>query len=332
MSSIRAEMSGDTDELLQRLNRLSHLETRGVLNSIAEGLRTSTVERFTEEKTPEGTSWKPSIRAQEEGGKTLTKTTQLKTSIRSEVSDSGLAVGTNDIRAATHQFGDERTIRAKNKKYLTFKIGGQWKRVASVKVSIPPRPFLGISEEDEQDIKDTFERLGIPQAERKSLAGVGAQYDSELVYHNVREEVAAQGVVYTDMESALKGEYADMVQSHFMKLVKPNDHKFAALHGAVWSGGSFVYVPPGVSVTIPLQSYFRLNAPGAGQFEHTLIIVDKGAYLHFIEGCSAPKYNVANLHAGCVELFVEEGATLRYSTIENWSKNMYNLNLSLIHI
>ena len=177
-----------------------------------------------------------------------------------------------------------------------------------------------------QDIKDTFERLGIPQAERKSLAGVGAQYDSELVYHNVREEVAAQGVVYTDMESALKGEYADMVQSHFMKLVKPNDHKFAALHGAVWSGGSFVYVPPGVSVTIPLQSYFRLNAPGAGQFEHTLIIVDKGAYLHFIEGCSAPKYNVANLHAGCVELFVEEGATLRYSTIENWSKNMYNLN------
>lgn len=177
-----------------------------------------------------------------------------------------------------------------------------------------------------QDIKDTFERLGIPQAERKSLAGVGAQYDSELVYHNVREEVAAQGVVYTDMESALKGEYADMVQSHFMKLVKPNDHKFAALHGAVWSGGSFVYVPPGVSVTIPLQSYFRLNAPGAGQFEHTFIIVDKGAYLHFIEGCSAPKYNVANLHAGCVELFVEEGATLRYSTIENWSKNMYNLN------
>ncbi len=127
-----------------------------------------------------------------------------------------------------------------------------------------------------QEIKDTFERLVIPQAERKSLAGVGAQYDSELVYHNVREEVAAQGVVYTDMESALKGEYADMVQSHFMKLVKPNDHKFAALHGAVWSGGSFVYVPPGVSVTIPLQSYFRLNAPGAGQFEHTLIIVDKG--------------------------------------------------------
>ena len=177
-----------------------------------------------------------------------------------------------------------------------------------------------------QDIKDTFERLGIPQAERKSLAGVGAQYDSELVYHNVKDEVAAQGVVYTDMESALNGEYADMVRKHFMKLVTPRDHKFAALHGAVWSGGSFVYVPPGVSVTIPLQSYFRLNAPGAGQFEHTLIIVDEGAYLHFIEGCSAPKYNVANLHAGCVELFVGKNAKLRYSTIENWSKNMYNLN------
>ncbi len=177
-----------------------------------------------------------------------------------------------------------------------------------------------------EEIKDTFERLGIPQAERKSLAGVGAQYDSELVYHNLQESVAAQGVVYTDLESAMHGEYAKMIRSHFMKLVPPSDHKFAALHGAVWSGGSFVYVPPGVSVEIPLQSYFRLNAPGAGQFEHTLIIVDEGADLHFIEGCSAPKYNVANLHAGCVELFVGKNAHLRYSTIENWSKNMYNLN------
>ncbi|MCD7735629.1 MAG: Fe-S cluster assembly protein SufB [Lachnospiraceae bacterium] len=177
-----------------------------------------------------------------------------------------------------------------------------------------------------EDIKKTFDLLGIPQAEQESLAGVGAQYDSELVYHNVRAEVAAQGVVYTDMESALNGEYADMVRAHFMKLVPPRDHKFAALHGAVWSGGSFVYVPPGVKVDIPLQSYFRLTAPGAGQFEHTLIIVDEGADLHFIEGCSAPKYNVANLHAGCVELFVGKNARLRYSTIENWSKNMYNLN------
>ena len=176
------------------------------------------------------------------------------------------------------------------------------------------------------DIKNTFEKLGIPQAERESLAGVGAQYDSELVYHNVKDEVARQGVVYTDLESAMHGPYEQMIRDHFMHLVPPTDHKFAALHGAVWSGGSFVYVPKGVRVDIPLQSYFRLNAPGAGQFEHTLIIVDEGADLHFIEGCSAPKYNVANLHAGCVELFVGKNARLRYSTIENWSKNMYNLN------
>ena len=170
----------------------------------------------------------------------------------------------------------------------------------------PNTKMKGDWSEVPEDIKNTFERLGIPQAERKSLAGVGAQYDSELVYHNVREEVAAMGVVYTDLESAMHGEYAEMIQKHFMKLVPPTDHKFAALHGAVWSGGSFVYVPKNVTVTIPLQSYFRLNAKGAGQFEHTLIIVEEGANLHFIEGCSAP--------------------TLRYSTIENWSKNMYNLN------
>lgn len=181
-------------------------------------------------------------------------------------------------------------------------------------------------EEVPEDIKNTFEKLGIPEAERKSLAGVGAQYDSELVYHNLQEEVARQGVIYTDIESALHGPYGKMIEEHFMKLVPPTDHKFAALHGAVWSGGSFVYVPKGVNVEIPLQSYFRLNAKGAGQFEHTLIIVDEGARLHFIEGCSAPKYNVANLHAGCVELFVGKNAKLRYSTIENWSKNMYNLN------
>ena len=176
------------------------------------------------------------------------------------------------------------------------------------------------------DIKQTFEKLGIPEAERTSLAGVGAQYDSELVYHNLQDEVAKQGVIYTDFESSLSGPYANMVKEHFMQLVKPSDHKFAALHGAVWSGGSFVYVPKGVKVEIPLQSYFRLNAKGAGQFEHTLIIVDEGADVHFIEGCSAPKYNVANLHAGCVELYVKKNAHLRYSTVENWSKNMYNLN------
>ena len=178
-----------------------------------------------------------------------------------------------------------------------------------------------------EHIKETFERLGIPQAERESLAGVGAQYDSELVYHNVRKEVAESGVVYTDLESAMHDpQYAEIIRKHFMKLVPPTDHKFAALHGAVWSGGSFVYVPAGVKLEIPLQSYFRLNAKGAGQFEHTLIILEENSELHFIEGCSAPKYYEAGLHAGCVELYVGKHAKLRYSTIENWSKNMYNLN------
>ena len=176
-----------------------------------------------------------------------------------------------------------------------------------------------------EEIKRTFDLLGIPEAEKKSLAGVGAQYDSEVVYHSIKEELVKQGVIYTDMETAVK-EHEEMVKAYFMKAVTPRDHKFVALHGAVWSGGSFVYVPKGVKVDIPLQSYFRLNSPGAGQFEHTLIIIDEGASLHFIEGCSAPKYNMTNLHAGCVELFVKEGATLRYSTIENWSKNMLNLN------
>lgn len=200
--------------------------------------------------------------------------------------------------------------------------------IENIAVYVRPKTKMSESwEEVPQDIKDTFEKLGIPEAERKSLAGVGAQYDSELVYHNVQESVAKEGVVYTDFESALKSEeWGAMVKEYFMTLVTPRDHKFAALHGAVWSGGSFVYVPKGVHLSFPLQSYFRLNAKGAGQFEHTLIIVDEGADLHFIEGCSAPKYNVANLHAGCVELFVKKGAHLRYSTIENWSKNMYNLN------
>ncbi|MBQ3336335.1 MAG: Fe-S cluster assembly protein SufB, partial [Selenomonadaceae bacterium] len=175
------------------------------------------------------------------------------------------------------------------------------------------------------EIKKTFDRLGIPEAEKKSLAGVGAQYDSEVVYHSIQKRLTDLGVVYTDMETALV-EHEDIVREYFMTLVPPKDHKFAALHGAVWSGGSFVYVPAGVDVKIPLQSYFRLNAAGAGQFEHTLIIVEPNAKLHFIEGCSAPRYNVTNLHAGCVELFVKEGARLRYSTIENWSRNMMNLN------
>ena len=195
----------------------------------------------------------------------------------------------------------------------------------------PDAKMVGDWNEVPEDIKDTFDRLGIPEAEKSSLAGVGAQYDSEVVYHSIQESLVKQGVVYTDMETALQ-EYGDIVQQYFMTLVPPKAHKFAALHGAVWSGGSFVYVPEGIQVDIPLQSYFRLNAAGAGQFEHTLIIVEKGASLHFIEGCSAPKYNVTNLHAGCVELFVKEGARLRYSTIENWSRNMMNLNTKRVKV
>lgn len=175
------------------------------------------------------------------------------------------------------------------------------------------------------DIRKTFEDLGIPKAEIDYLSGVGAQYDSEVVYHRMKDYLLEQGVVYTDMDTAVK-EYPEIVKKYFMKAIPSRDHKYAALHYAVWSGGSFVYVPEGVNVDIPLQSYFRLNAPGAGQFEHTLIVLEKGSYCHFIEGCSAPKYNVVNIHAGAVELFVSEDATLRYSTIENWSRNMYNLN------
>ena len=191
---------------------------------------------------------------------------------------------------------------------------------------VKPKTNLNSNWDDvPEDIRNTFDKLGIPEAEKKSLAGVGAQYDSEVVYHSIKEDLKKQGVIYTDMETAVR-EYPDLVKEHFMKCVPINDHKFVALHAAVWSGGSFVYVPKNVKLDIPLQSYFRLNSPESGQFEHTLIIVDEGASLHFIEGCSAPKYNKVNLHAGCVELYVKDNAYLRYSTIENWSKNMMNLN------
>ena len=191
---------------------------------------------------------------------------------------------------------------------------------------VKPKSTLSNSWDDvPDDIKSTFDKLGIPEAEKTSLAGVGAQYDSEVVYHSMKEDLIKQGVIYTDFETAVK-EYPEIVKKHFMKCVPVSDHKFAALHAAVWSGGSFVYVPKGVKVDIPLQSYFRLNSPESGQFEHTMIIVEEGASLHFIEGCSAPKYNKVNLHAGCVELYVKDNAYLRYSTIENWSKNMLNLN------
>lgn len=177
-----------------------------------------------------------------------------------------------------------------------------------------------------EQIKGIFDKLGIPKAEKESfLSGVGAQYDSEVVYHSLQDSLSEKGVIYTDFESAVR-DFPDIVKKYFGKCISPNLHKYAALHYAVWSGGSFVYVPSGVKVDIPLQSYFRLNAPGAGQFEHTLIILESDSYLHFIEGCSAPRYNVVNLHAGAVELFVAENSSLRYSTIENWSRNMYNLN------
>lgn len=176
-----------------------------------------------------------------------------------------------------------------------------------------------------EEIKDTFDKLGIPKAEHEYLAGVGAQYDSEVVYHSIKEELLKQGVIYTDIDSAIR-DYPEIFREYFTKCVPLSEHKFIALHYAVFSGGSFVYVPKGVKLEMPLQSYFRLNSPESGQFEHTLIIVDEGASLQFIEGCSAPKYNKVNLHAGCVELFVKEGGYLRYSTIENWSKNMLNLN------
>ncbi|WP_311487650.1 Fe-S cluster assembly protein SufB [uncultured Helcococcus sp.] len=175
------------------------------------------------------------------------------------------------------------------------------------------------------NIKQTFYDLGIPQAEIDALAGVAAQYDSEVVYSNVKKYLKELGVVYITMEEAYES-HEDLLKEWFGKAINPSMHKYAALHYAVWSGGSFVYVPKGVHVDIPIQSYFRFNAPGAGQFEHTFIYVDEGAYVHYIEGCSAPKYNVVNVHAGAVELFVKEKAKLRYSTIENWSKNMYNLN------
>ena len=176
-----------------------------------------------------------------------------------------------------------------------------------------------------EEIKNVFDDLGIPEAEKKSLSGVGAQFDSEMVYHKVQDKLKEKGVIYCNFDTAIK-EYPDLVKEYFTKCVPVMDHKFIALHYALFSGGSFVYIPKGVKLSDPLQSYFRLNSKGAGQFEHTLIIVEENASLEFIEGCSAPGYNTLNLHAGCVELFVKENAYLRFSTIENWSKNMMNLN------
>jgi len=176
------------------------------------------------------------------------------------------------------------------------------------------------------DIKETYEKLGIPEAERTSLGGVGAQYESEVVYHKLREDLEKKGVIFLDLDEAVQ-QHPELVKKYFMTNCVPiNLHKFSALHTAVWSGGTFIYVPKGVKVDVPLQAYFRMNAKKGGQFEHTLIIVDEGANLHYIEGCSAPQYKENSLHAGCVEVHVLKNARARYSSIENWSRNTYNLN------
>jgi Fe-S cluster assembly protein SufB len=173
-------------------------------------------------------------------------------------------------------------------------------------------------------IKNTFDKLGIPEAERKFLAGVGAQYESEVIYHSLREDLEKLGVIFLDMDSGVR-EHPELVKKYFGTIIPYNDNKFAALNSAVWSGGSFIYVPPGVKVDVPLQAYFRINAENMGQFERTLIIVDKDAYVHYVEGCTAPTYSTASLHSAVVEIVVLEGGRCRYTTIQNWSKNVYNL-------
>jgi Fe-S cluster assembly protein SufB len=173
-------------------------------------------------------------------------------------------------------------------------------------------------------IKDTFDKLGIPEAERKFLAGVSAQYESEVVYHNIREDLEKQGVLFLDMDSALR-EHPEIVKQYFATVIPPADNKFAALNSAVWSGGSFIYVPKGVDVEIPLQAYFRINTENMGQFERTLIIADEDSSVHYIEGCTAPIYSSDSLHSAVVELIAMRGAHIRYTTIQNWSNNVYNL-------
>src|SRR6476619_7464357 len=175
-----------------------------------------------------------------------------------------------------------------------------------------------------EDIKNTFDKLGIPEAERKFLSGVGAQYESEVVYHQVREDLEKQGVVFMDMDSGLR-EHEALVREYFATIIPSNDNKLAALNSAVWSGGSFVYVPPGVHVEMPLQAYFRINTENMGQFERTIIIADEGSYVHYVEGCTAPTYSSDSLHSAVVELFAKPGARIRYTTVQNWSTNVYNL-------
>ncbi len=174
------------------------------------------------------------------------------------------------------------------------------------------------------EIKNTFDKLGIPEAERKFLAGVGAQYESEVVYHSLREDLQKKGVIFTDTDTALR-EHSDLLREYFAKVIPIHDNKFAALNSAVWSGGSFVYIPAGVKIDIPLQAYFRINAENMGQFERTLIIVEEGAQVHYVEGCTAPMYSTESLHSAVVEIVVKKGGRCRYTTIQNWANNIYNL-------
>jgi len=209
--------------------------------------------------------------------------------------------------------------------------------------AVPPSPMLGEVDFDDihyfvrssekaerdwddvpEDVKKTFDRLGIPEAERKFLAGVGAQYESEVVYHQINKDLEAQGVIFLDMDSGLR-EHEELVKQYFATLIPPNDNKLAALNSAVWSGGSFLYVPPGVHVEMPLQAYFRINTESMGQFERTLIIADEGAYVHYVEGCTAPTYSSSSLHSAVVELIAKPGARIRYTTVQNWSNNVFNL-------
>jgi Fe-S cluster assembly protein SufB len=180
------------------------------------------------------------------------------------------------------------------------------------------------------DIKKTFDRIGIPEAERKFLAGVGAQYDSEMVYHNIREDLKQIGVIFTDPETGVR-EHPEIIKKFFGTVIPYNDNKFAALNSAVWSGGSFVYVPPNVTVEIPLQAYFRINSKNFGQFERTLIIADENSFVHYIEGCTAPTYSSESLHSAVVEIIALPGARVRYSTIQNWATNIYNLVTKRAH-
>src|SRR5436189_3016888 len=175
-----------------------------------------------------------------------------------------------------------------------------------------------------EDIKNTFDRLGIPEAERKFLSGVGAQYESESVYHQVQEDLSKQGVIFMDMDTGLR-EHEDIVREHWATVIPPNDNKLAALNSAVWSGGSFVYVPKGVKVDMPLQAYFRINTENMGQFERTLIIAEEGSDVHYIEGCTAPVYSTDSLHSAVVEIICKPGSNVRYTTVQNWSTNVYNL-------